>query len=131
MSAEKLDLTVFYDGNCPLCQREIGWYRRRRNDGQISWLDISHCEEDAFPVGFDRKTLLARFHVSLADGRIVSGPPAFAALWAHYPRLRWAAWLTSLPPIPLLMEGAYRVFLRFRPRLQRLAGCKESCILPP
>jgi predicted DCC family thiol-disulfide oxidoreductase YuxK len=127
MPADKPGLTVFHDGACPLCRREIGWYRRRRNDGRIDWLDISHCEDDALPEGFDRPTLLARFHVALADGRIVSGPPAFAALWERYPGLRWLARLTRVPPMPLLMEAGYRVFLRLRPRLQRLAGCRETC----
>jgi predicted DCC family thiol-disulfide oxidoreductase YuxK len=124
---EDSTLTVFYDGACPLCRREIGWYRRRRNDGCIDWLDVSQCGDDVLPIGFNREILLARFHVALPDGRVVSGPPAFAALWLRYPGLRWAGWLTRIPPLPLLLELVYRLFLRFRPRLQRLAGCREAC----
>jgi len=127
MAGNDSALTVFYDGACPLCRREIGWYRRRRNDGRIDWLDVSQCADEALPQGLDRPTLLARFHVALPDGRVVSGPPAFAALWLRYPGLRWAGWLARIPPLPLLLEGGYRLFLRFRPRLQRLAGCRETC----
>jgi predicted DCC family thiol-disulfide oxidoreductase YuxK len=124
---ENCALTVFYDGACPLCRREIGWYRRRRNDGRIDWLDVSQCTDEALPQGLDRPALLARFHVALPDGRVVSGPPAFAALWLRYPGLRWVGRLASIAPLPLLLEVGYRLFLRFRPRLQRLAGCRGTC----
>jgi len=127
MATDNSALTVFYDGACPLCRREIGWYRRRRNGGRIDWLDVSQCADEALPQGLDRPTLLARFHVALPDGRVVSGPPAFAALWLRYPGLRWAGWLARIPPLQLLLEVGYRLFLRLRPRLQRLAGCRETC----
>ena len=127
MTGNDCALTVFYDGACPLCRREIGWYRRRRNDGRIDWLDVSQCADEALPQGLDRPTLLARFHVALPDGRVVSGSSAFAALWLRYPGLRWAGRLARIPPLPLLLELGYRLFLRLRPRLQRLAGCRETC----
>jgi hypothetical protein len=80
------------------------------------------CRSDSIP-----KFCWRVFHVALPDGRVVSGPPAFAALWLRYPGLRWAGWLARIPPLPLLLEGVYRLFLRLRPRLQRLAGCREAC----
>ncbi|MDV2858555.1 DCC1-like thiol-disulfide oxidoreductase family protein [Oceanimonas sp. CAM02] len=31
-------LTVFYDGRCGLCDREIAFYRRRAKPGSVRWL---------------------------------------------------------------------------------------------
>lgn len=34
-------LTVYYDGACPLCRREIEFYRRRRGADAIEWVDAA------------------------------------------------------------------------------------------
>jgi predicted DCC family thiol-disulfide oxidoreductase YuxK len=126
-AATQAPLTVFYDGGCPLCRREIGWYRRRRALAPIEWRDVSRCPETGLPADHDRQTLLARFHVALPDGGVTSGAAAFLALWGFCPGLRWAARLARIPPLPWLLERGYRVFLRVRPRLQRLANCSDRC----
>ena len=33
------DLTVFYDGACPLCNREISFYKRQRGFVRLNWLE--------------------------------------------------------------------------------------------
>ena len=47
-------LTVFYDGSCPLCRREIDFYRRRRGAARIDWLDISGLPEGEVAPGLSR-----------------------------------------------------------------------------
>ncbi|MEC8852758.1 MAG: DCC1-like thiol-disulfide oxidoreductase family protein, partial [Pseudomonadota bacterium] len=34
-------LTIFYDGGCPLCAREIAFYRRRAGAGRLDWIDVA------------------------------------------------------------------------------------------
>src|SRR6056300_863224 len=80
--------TVFYDGGCPLCSREIGFYRRWRGAGNIDWVDISRAPDGEIAPGLERDRALARFHLLLPDGRLVSGGVAFAHLWAALPALR-------------------------------------------
>ena len=38
-------ITVFYDGKCGLCAREIGYYRRIAPDGVFVWQDVSESAE--------------------------------------------------------------------------------------
>lgn len=112
-------LTVLYDGACPLCRAEIGVYRGLPSDTPLCFADVS-APGQALPEGLSREQLLARFHVQHGDGRVESGARAFLALWATLPGWRWLARLGRVPGAPSLMEGLYRLFLVFRPALQRV-----------
>jgi predicted DCC family thiol-disulfide oxidoreductase YuxK len=114
-------LAVFYDGACPLCQREIALYRDLPATAPVEFVDISDPAQPV-PSGQSREAWLARFHVQHADGRIESGARAFLALWARLPYWRWLARLGALPGVATLLELMYRAFLRVRPAMQRLAA---------
>lgn len=114
-------LTVLYDGACPLCRREIGVYRNLRSDTPVCFADVSDAAV-SLPTGTTRQQMLARFHVQRHDGELLSGAQAFLALWAVLPGWRWLALAGRLPGAAWLMERAYRLFLRGRPMLQRLAS---------
>jgi predicted DCC family thiol-disulfide oxidoreductase YuxK len=112
-------LTVLYDGACPLCSREIAWYRRRTACEPIDWLDIGTSAPSHLPRGVSREQAMARFHVIAPDGSIVTGARAFVRLWKAFPGLKRLALLARLPLVEPLMEWGYRVFLIFRPLLPR------------
>ena len=113
------ELTIYYDGSCPLCRREIAFYRRLRGAERLQWLDVSLGTD----LGDDLscEAAMRRFHVRDAQGRLLSGGAAFARLWRALPGWRLAGWLLAWPPMSWLLEWAYRAFLPLRPRLQRLA----------
>ena len=77
------------------------------------------------PPGTTRAQLLARFHVRTGDGELLSGAPAFLALWAALPGWRWLARIGRLPGAAWTMERLYGLFLRWRPTLQRWASRLE------
>ncbi len=116
---ETRKLTVFYDGSCPLCRREIGFYRRRRGADRISWYDVSKTGSADIAPGLTRDAAMARFHVQQPDGELLSGGDAFRALWCGIPRLRFLAAPLGLPGFCWLVNKAYDVFLGVRPTLQR------------
>ncbi len=113
-------VAVYYDGACPLCSREIAFYRRLDRAGNVDWIDISACASGALPDGLTRDAAKARFHVRSAEGTLVSGAAAFVALWKELPRFRLAGRLLSGRMTVRLLDRLYDVFLTFRPRLQRL-----------
>lgn len=117
-------LTVLYDGECPLCRREIAHVEglaQRSGDSALCFVDISGGvgAQDSFAA--DRAALLARFHVQRADGSRLSGAAAFVAMWNRLPGWRWLARLARLPGVLVMLEWAYRGFLHGRPLLQMLA----------
>lgn len=112
-------LTVFFDGACPLCQREIALFRRLDWRGRIDFVDVAEPgSAESCPI--DRAELLARFHAREGD-RLLSGAAAFAAMWRAVPMLRPLGELARFRPVLAALELAYRGFLKVRPRLQRLA----------
>lgn len=121
---DALPLTVLYDGACPLCRREIGLYQGLQPLRSESPVCFAHVSDAAWPLppGTTREQLLARFHVRGRDGALLSGAQAFLALWAALPGWRWLALAGRLPGAAWLMERTYRLFLRWRPALQRWAS---------
>lgn len=113
------DVTVYYDGACPLCRAEIAHYRRADAEARLGFVDVS-CPEATGPDGVSRAAALARFHVRDAGGRVMSGAAGFVAVWAQLPRWRWAARLARLPGVMAALELGYRGFLPVRPVLSGL-----------
>jgi predicted DCC family thiol-disulfide oxidoreductase YuxK len=113
--------TVFYDGDCPVCAREIAVYEKGDSEGRIGFVNIARDASRLAGTGLSQAQALGRFHVQTADGRIISGAEAFRAVWAELPGWRWLARLMRVPGMTTVAEGCYRVFLKVRP-LWRPAG---------
>ena len=112
--------TVFYDGSCPLCQKEISLYRSLRSTQPINWVDVSkagYCAPKGTTVGL----LMGRFHAVTPAGELISGAKAFAHVWSQLPGWRMLAALAKLPGALFFLEVAYRLFLPLRPLMQRMA----------
>jgi len=107
--------TVYYDGGCPVCSREIDFYQRRPGGKALDWVDITKADEATLGPGLSRKSALARIHVRRADGKLVDGAAAFAEIWRGMPGLRWLGRLLAVPPFGALAERGYALFLRVRP----------------
>lgn len=112
------EVTIWFDGSCPLCRREISLMKRLDRRGALKFVDVT--SGNACPL--DRQTLLARFHARERDGEIVSGAAAFAAMWRAIPLLRPLGLIAKWSPMERLLERLYLQFLRFRPRLQNLVS---------
>ena len=124
-------LTVYFDGACPLCRAEIDHYRAQDGADRICFQDLTAVDSDPegtgrLAPGLTTEQALARFHVRLSDGKLVSGAAAFVTIWRQLPRWQWAARIASLPGITLLLELAYRLFLPIRPVLSKTFGALQA-----
>jgi len=121
MESEILKSTVYYDGSCPLCRAEIGYYRRTDRVDALCFVDVSEPAAET-PQGITRQRAMERFHVRASDGRVLSGAAAFVEVWTRFPAWRWAVRATSLPGALAALELGYRMFLPIRPIISRLFG---------
>ncbi|MEO1014787.1 MAG: DUF393 domain-containing protein [Pseudomonadota bacterium] len=118
-------LIVYFDGACPLCRREIDFYRGRSED--VSFVDVSRARDpEALGAGLCPSDALKRFHVRTPDGELKDGAAAFAALWSHTPSVAWLGRIFAGQPALAIAEGAYRGFLTVRPVMQSIARWLEK-----
>jgi demethoxyubiquinone hydroxylase (CLK1/Coq7/Cat5 family) len=122
-------IQVCFDGSCPLCRTEISIYQGLKSSTAIEWLDVS-TEEAPLPPGLSKARLMSRFHVTRADGEVLSGARAFVALWSRLPGWRWLSALARIPGAISLMEAAYRGFLIIRPSIQWIFRSLDVSHLP-
>ena len=115
-------VTVWHDGDCPLCRREIALMRRLDTRGAIEFVDATASAT----CPLDRTEMLARFHAREADGPLLSGAAAFAAMWRAIPVLRPLGEAARNRLVLSVLERLYIRFLRVRPHLQRWASGRKA-----
>ncbi|MFT6878733.1 MAG: putative DCC family thiol-disulfide oxidoreductase YuxK, partial [Granulosicoccus sp.] len=89
--------TMFYDGGCPMCAREVAHYRRIDAHHAVHWLDINAHPESLEKHGVGYTAAMKHLHVMNSNGEILRGAYAFHALWKALPRYRVLAFFVSVP----------------------------------
>ena len=120
------EIEAFYDGDCPLCMREIRFLRRVDRRGKIRFTNIAADDFDADDYGIDLDEFLAEMHGRLPDGTWVRGVEVFRRLYSAV-GCGPIVWVTRLPVIRSLLDRAYSTFarnrLRWTGRCSSAAGC--------
>lgn len=66
-------LTLYFDGACPLCAREVAFLRRRCTAAKLILVDIDSDEFDPTPLGLTIEELRSCLHARFANGQWVTG----------------------------------------------------------
>lgn len=117
------DVEVFYDGDCPLCRREIDMLRRWDKADKIRFTDIAAAGFDTTDVGVDMPTLMAEIHGRLPSGELLVGVEVFRHLYTAV-GLGWAVAPTRWPGVRQGLDLAYRFFAKYR--LRFTGRCNDS-----
>jgi len=90
---------ILYNDRCPICRAEIRHYREKaaRSGADLQFDDLNQSDLSQWNLTADQAK--RRMHALLPDGSIVSGIPAFAAIWRQLPGMGWMARLVELPGI--------------------------------
>jgi predicted DCC family thiol-disulfide oxidoreductase YuxK len=121
-------IEVFYDGDCPLCMREIAMLRRKDRDARIQFTNIAAPGFDAGVLGTTYEALMTKIQGRLPDGKWIEGVEVFRRLYAAIGFRRLVA-LTRLPGLAHLLTLGYHLFARHRLRLT--GRCADgACPIP-
>lgn len=110
------DVEVFYDGDCPLCVREINMLKRLDRKQRIRFTNISTAEFDPTDTGLDWLTLMDRIHGRLPDGTLIEGVEVFRRLYSAVGFGPLVS-LTRIPGISHLLDLGYHLFAKNRLKL--------------
>ena len=114
MESAMSPLSVYFDGECPICKFEVSFYERRDKSKLITWLDITQLTDAELPQGKSRSDLLGKFHTIGEDGQWHIGVDAFHAIWQRLPFFSRLAWTFKTPGLRQIANLAYRGFLTWQ-----------------
>ena len=101
-------LTVCYNGECAICRHEIESYQRMAKEAgvEVAWRDIATDQAILTDLNVTENEVARRLHV-VADGKMLTGVEAFAAIWSKLPRLRRFAPMLDWPLVRPIAHLAY------------------------
>ena len=104
-------ITVYYDGNCKLCSREISYYKRISKDRRFEWVDIFADEGGLEKHGINKGEALRMLHTKDDLDRIFIGIHSFILIWQNL-TLPWQiiGYVASFPVIRMVLEFFYKRF---------------------
>jgi len=118
-------LTVYYDGLCKVCSREINHYKKQSGSENIAFVDICSDDFNALAEGLDPHQVHKIMHVRRADGQLRTRVDAFIEIWKVLPRYSSLAKIAEWRSIKAGLEVGYTCFAKIRPFLPRYKKTKE------
>jgi predicted DCC family thiol-disulfide oxidoreductase YuxK len=106
-------LTIYYDGECPLCLAEIHFLKSRNKLGLLDFVDVAAPQFDEATHQISCKLALATM-----QGRL---GPVFAEAYKRT-NLPTLAWLFSRPWLAPILNASYHVFAKYRHSISKTIG---------
>lgn len=121
---------VFFDGECPLCMREVKLLRWLDRKHRIRFTDITAADFRASEYNKMPTEFMEEIHGRVPGetgqpARWIAGVEVFRQLYAAV-GFGWAVWLTRLPGVSHSLDAGYRIFARNRLRLTGRCS-EEAC----
>lgn len=121
MDPANYPLTIFHDGNCPVCRLDIANLKAHNDAGRLRFIDISTKDFDAAAYGKTQSELLAEIHAQRPDGSFASGMEVFRLAYRAVD-LGWVVAPSNWPLLHGATNAVYRLFARHRSWISRRFG---------
>jgi len=107
-AAQPWQIKLLYDGECPLCLREVNFLQKRdRGRGLVAFVDIAAPDyEPAANGDVDFATAMGRIHAVLPDGRVIQNVEVFRRVYEIL-GMGWVYAATKWPVIGPIVDRAY------------------------
>ncbi|MDX1411541.1 MAG: DUF393 domain-containing protein [Nitrospirales bacterium] len=109
-------LTVYFDGECPICRREIDLMKMANRKEHLAFIDFSTSSYHPAEHGLNRCDLERVIHARWADGTLITGVEVFREMWDAI-GLRLLARFSRRPWINAPLVRAYAWFAKNRLKL--------------
>ena len=110
----KNNVKLLYDGECPICKREICILQKKSSQTKIKFIDISSKEFSQFENNnIDYNTAMSQIHAIDGKGNLLVGIPAFAAVYARC-HLLVTSTVLRIPFMEKILKPLYTLFAKNR-----------------
>ena len=115
-------ITVFYDGGCGVCAREIEHYQNIASPDIFEWVDITKTPDLEETYGVSPVLAMQVMHVQDHNHTLHKGVDAFIILWQYLPYYWWRylAKITSFPPCYFIACHLYDYFVKWHAKKRKL-----------
>ncbi|MGF1481448.1 MAG: thiol-disulfide oxidoreductase DCC family protein [Cyanophyceae cyanobacterium] len=126
-------IELLYDGECPLCLREVNFLQKRdAGRGIVKFVDIADPNYDPQQHGgVDFATAMGRIHAVLPDGTVIKNVEVFRRVYEAL-GMGWVYAATKLPIIGPIVDKIYdiwadwRLVLTGRPNLETIIAERQQ-----
>ena len=113
-------LTVFYDGACHLCHREVVHYKKKDSKSLLNLVDISQTDFNAHDFGLDPEDVQINMHSKSENGEVFKGVDTFIEIWKRIPPFHLLIPIFENHWLRPTINFGYKVFaVHIRPRLPK------------
>jgi predicted DCC family thiol-disulfide oxidoreductase YuxK len=120
------DLTIFYDGGCPLCAAEMRHLNSLDSARKIAYEDIYAADFIARFPQIDQQEADRILHGQLANGELIYGLDVTYQAWVLVGKRKWVA-ILRWPIIKPIADVIYLLFARHRNRISKLLTGQSRC----
>lgn len=108
-------IKLLYDGECPLCVREVNFLTKRdAGRGIIKFIDIANLDYDPQNHGgIDYETAMGRIHGILADGTIIKNVEVFRQAYESL-NMGWVYSITKIRVLGAIADWLYGIWADWR-----------------
>ena len=107
-------ITVYFDGVCGMCSKEINHYKKISQTGVFDWIDVAANPNAMIKYNIPQAEALLFLHAVDTNGEIHIGSEAFALIWKHLPNWNILGRIISFPVIKPLSKKIYIWFAKRR-----------------
>ena len=121
-------ISIYYDGLCRVCDREIEHYKKCEGSQNINFIDITQPGFNAKEHGLDPYQVNKYLHVKKDNGEILTGVDSFAEIWRTLPRYHWLSKVIEVKSVKAVAKVGYVIFASgIRPYLpKKIRNCETS-----
>jgi predicted DCC family thiol-disulfide oxidoreductase YuxK len=117
-------LTVFFDGSCPLCTKEMDTLANFDIHSRIHFVNLNH--QVSLPLGITHAAAFDTLHVIDTQGQLRTAVDANVLLWETVGRKPWLRML-RWPVVSIFANVGYRLFAKYREFFSLLLTGKKRC----
>ncbi len=116
-------LTIYYDGECPLCLAEIHFLIHHNQKRLLDFVSLQQLDKSEGDINCE--LAYQTIHARLGEKQLIVGPEVFFEAYKRTD-LRLVNYLLSYAAIRFLYAKFYLIFARYRHQISKIIG---PCLL--